>query len=142
MKIEAYVGFNGDCEQAMEFYRSVFGGELNIMRWAEAPADMSCPEQDPAWGQKVLHSILKLPEAAIMASDVPPAMGYVAPNSAISLAVSLPSTEEGRRVFTALSAGGEVGMPMTKTFWAEAFGMVKDRFGVSWMVSAGVAECD
>jgi len=129
-KVEAYLFFDGSCDQALEFYRKVLGAEvLMLMRFKDSPDPTMCAGVDK---EKVMHASFRIGETTIMASDgrctgKPKFEGF-----ALSLAVA--SEEEGRRAFAALSEGGQVEMPLSKTFFSPLFGMVTDRFGVTWMV--------
>lgn len=131
MNIEPYLFFEGRCEEALRFYRDTLGAEiLALMRYAESPDAASCPAQMPP--DKVMHALLRIGQSKVMASDgmcsgQPQFKGMV-------LTVNADTDADARRLFDALAAGGQVGMPMGPTFYASSFGMVTDRFGVSWMV--------
>ena len=132
MKIEPYLFFNGHCEEALDFYKRVFGTEQTfLMRYKESPEapPMLLP---PGWEEKVMHASLQIGETMLMASDgctaeAPEFKGF-------SLSVAIPDVQIAERVFGALAEGGVVQMPLGKTFYALSFGMVTDRFGVGWMV--------
>lgn len=132
MKIQPYLFFNGRCEEAIEFYKGVFGGELTfLMRYNQSPEELPM-QLPPGWEDKVMHAALQIGEATLMVSDggvddAPKFKGF-------SLSVPMPDTHTAARVFDALSEGGEVRMPLGKTFFAPCFGMVTDRFGIGWMV--------
>ena len=132
-KLEAYLFFNGRCEEAIEFYRKALGAELQmLMRFKESP-DPHPPGMMPeGWENKVMHASLRVGESILMASD---GCDDKSKFEGFSLSFSAPSEAEAKRVFTALAEGGEVRMPLTKTFWSPCFGMLADRFGVSWMVT-------
>lgn len=131
MKVEPYLFFNGCCEEALNFYVRALGAEITfLMRCKESPEPMELP---PGSEEKVMHANLRVGDSNLMMSD-----GMCAglkPFSSFSLAVSAPTTEQAERWFAALGEGGKVDMPLQKTFWAKTFGMLTDRFGVSWMVS-------
>lgn len=133
MLIEPYLTYNGDCEQALAFYAKCLGGEVTFMqRYGGSPMDNA--ELPAEWKNKVMHAVLKAGDTGFMACDAPPgqpAQGY----TGITMSINLPDTAQGKRVFEALAAGGQVQMPFAKTFWAEGFGMLTDRFGVPWMVN-------
>lgn len=135
MKLVTYLNFDGNTEEAMTFYATTLKGNITaMMRFGETPA----AEHVPADAQdKVMHACLQIGDDMVLfASDsgcVPGQefKGY----DGFSIAISTPSIDESERVFAALSDGGTVTMPMEKTFWAERFGSVIDRFGVTWLVN-------
>ena len=131
MKVQPYLFFNGRCEEAINFYKSELGAEvLALLRFKEHPPP---PGMTPAgWDDKVMHSCMKIGETEVMASD-----GMCADKagfSGVTLSIQVPSEVEAERAFNALSKGGQVKMPLGKTFFSPSFGQVDDRFGVSWMV--------
>ena len=130
--IDPYLFFDGNCAEAMEFYASVLGGKLEIMRNNSAPPGEGPP---PGNEERVMHAYLSLGDGkAIMASDTMAGEKYDGmKNVFVSLAYD--DTAEAKRIFEALSQGGEPFMPFEKTFWTEGFGMLHDRFGARWMVS-------
>ena len=132
MKVQPYLFFDGRCEEAIEFYKRALGAkDVNIMRYKDAPPG----EQGgtpPGAENKVMHSNFRIGDSVVMASD-----GYSRGQpkfEGISLSIELPTDAETERAVAALSDGGQVKMPLTKTFFASKFGMTADRFGVSWMV--------
>lgn len=128
--ITPYLNFSGNCREAMEFYARALGGELWKMTFGESP--MESPEEAK---DLILHASVMVKGApVVMASDTPPGMVLEAGNN-VSLAVKCESAGEAERLFAALSEGGVVTMPLQETFWAERFGMLKDRFGVQWMLN-------
>ena len=133
--LDTYLFFTNNCAEAMRFYERTLGGELEtVMTYGQSPM----PEQCPAGAEGlVMHAALKLGDRRLMASDVPPSMGPK-PMAGFSLSLAYDTPEEARRTFDALSQGGSVNMPMTKTFWADSFGMLVDQFGTAWMVSGGM----
>jgi len=133
MAIEPYLFFNGRCEQAIEFYRKALGAEvLMLMRYKESP-EPPPPGMVPAgWDNKIMHTCLRIGDANVMASDGCSEGGTF---QGFSLALSVADEAAAQRAFTALSEGGQVQMPLGKTFWSPCFGMVADRFGVGWMVT-------
>lgn len=136
-QFEPYLCFRGDCAEAMRFYVETLGATMEFsMTFAEAPPDSGMPPMDDAARSKILHASLTLEGHRLMASDAPPGMPYE-PMKGITVSLSYATVAEGRRIFDALAAGGTVRMPFGKTFWAEGFGMVVDRFGTPWMVNAG-----
>jgi PhnB protein len=131
-RLNPYLGFRDDARQALEFYQSVFGGDLRIGTFAEMGAD-----GDPADADKVMHGQLETTRGyVLMASDTPASMGRSETNN-ISLSVSgdADDAEDLRGYFTALSAGGTVLEPLTPAPWGDEFGMVTDRFGITWLVN-------
>jgi PhnB protein len=133
MNVQAYLMFNGRTEEAIEFYRKAVGAEVNmLMRFKEAPEQPPPGMIPEGWGDKVMHSSFKVGDAELMASDGCQAGG--AAFSGISLALTVKTEEEAERAFNALSEGGQVTMPLAKTFFSPRFGTLTDRFGVSWMV--------
>ena len=133
MQIEPYLMFNGRCEEAIEFYSKALGGEVLFkMKYNESPEP--CPEGSiPAnWDDKVMHCSMRVGDTMLMMSDgdssEPPRF------NGVSLTVSVKDEAEADRVFHALEEGGSVTMPLGRTFFSPRFGMVNDKFGVSWMV--------
>jgi PhnB protein len=133
MRVEPYLFFDGRCEEAIEFYRKVLGAEVTmLMRYKESPEPPPPGTVPPGSENKVLHSNLRIGETMMMASDghcqgKPSFQGF-------SLSVTAPNEAEAERMFAALADGGQVQMPLAKTFFSPRFGMVADRFGVSWMI--------
>jgi PhnB protein len=132
--IEPYLFFNGKCEEAIEFYRKALGAEVEmIMRFKESPEPPKPGMVPPGFENKIMHASFRVGQTTIMASD-----GCSAERShfeGFSLAISVASENEADRIFAGLSDGGQVRMPLGKTFWSPRFGMVEDRFGIGWMVS-------
>lgn len=133
--LNPYLNFDGQAEEAMTFYKSVFGGEFmspGIMRAGDVPGMGKLPEEEK---NRVMHISLPLKNGqVIMASDIMPSMGQqlkVGNNNYIS--VHTESREEADQYFNALSQGGEIEMPMEDQFWGDYFGSFKDKFGISWM---------
>jgi PhnB protein len=130
MQVQPYLFFEGRCEEALEFYRSALGAELGmLMRYKDSPDPAQCPAGAE---NKVMHTNFRIGDTEIMASD---GMSSGKPNfQGFSLSITAPDLAAAERVFAALSNGGQVQMPLGKTFFSPAFGMLADRFGVSWMV--------
>lgn len=135
MKVEPYLFYGGRCAEALSFYQSAIGAEILVsMRFSESPDQPSSPEcaMPGEWQDKIMHAQIRIGESTLMASDgmpgQPPGFG------GFSLAIDAPDEATARKWFDALGAGGEVEMPMEKTFFAQLFGAVRDRFGVSWMI--------
>ena len=134
MKVESYLFFGGRCEEAMEFYREAVGAEvLMAVRYDEAPEPPPPGMLAEGFERKVMHASLRIGATRIMASDgcEPDASGF----KGFSLALAVKTEGEADRVFAGLSEGGEVTMPLCKTFWSPRFGMLRDKFGVGWMVN-------
>jgi PhnB protein len=129
-QLNPYLGFRDDARQAMEFYQSVFGGELNLGTFGEMHAS-----EDPAEADKIMHGQLETPNGyVIMGADTPNSMEY-STTSNISVSLSGDDAEDLRRFFAGLSEGGTVIEPLTKAPWGDEFGMLTDRFGVTWLVN-------
>jgi PhnB protein len=133
MLVQPYLFFDGRCEEAIEFYRKKLGAEVTAMlRFSEAPQAHPPGMVPPGAENKVMHSSFRIGDTEVMASDgnclgKPSFQGF-------SLTISVANDAEAERLFAALGDGGQVQMPMAKTFFSSRFGMVADRFGVGWMV--------
>jgi PhnB protein len=134
MQIESYLFFNGNCEEALNFYAQALGGKVTaMMRYETMPkGEMEVPAN---WGQKVMHSNFEAEGAKFMASDSMP--GSPAPQySGFSMSLYVEKDKaKAKKHFDALAAGGKVTMPFAPPFWGGSFGMLTDKFGVPWMVS-------
>jgi PhnB protein len=133
MKVQPYLFFDGRCEEAIEFYKRALGAEvLMLMRFKENP-ELPPPGMVPPGSEnKIMHASMRIGESEVMASD-----GRSMGNpefQGVSLSLSVSSETEADRLFNALGEGGQVQMPIGKTFFSPRFGMVADRFGVSWMI--------
>jgi len=140
MQVQPYLRFEGRCEEALEFYKKALGAKIEtLMRFKKAPPEAlqrsnDAPQQgcggfDP---NKVMHACFRVGDTAIMASD---GRGSGKPAfNGIALSLSVPDEAAADRAFRALADGGQVQVPLAQTFFARSFGMVGDRFGVSWMV--------
>ena len=135
MQVQPYLMFDGRCEEAIEFYRKALGAEVQaLIRFKDSADAASCAN---GHGAKVMHTCLRIGDTAVMASDgqcqgKPGFQGF-------SLSVTAADDAAARKRFNALADGGQVQMPLSKTFFASSFGMVADRFGVSWMIVANPA---
>jgi PhnB protein len=126
----AYLNFNGNCREALEFYAKAAGGEIIAMQtFGEAPGDFPVPDD---FKKQIIHGRIKFGNTLLMGSDSPPERHSKPAGFGISLAVDTP--EEAERAFANLSDGATIDMPMGETFFANRFGMLKDRYGVMWMV--------
>lgn len=136
--LNIYLTFDGNCEDAFNHYKSVFGGKFNqISRFGEMPPQEGAPELTDEMKNRVMHISYTLPNGhTIMASD---AMPGVSPELKLgnnfSLSIDAESEEEATKLFNGLSKEGEVIMPLQKTFWNAYFGMFTDKFGINWMVN-------
>ncbi|TGD58053.1 VOC family protein [Flavobacterium humi] len=135
--VNAYLTFNGNCEEAFLFYKSVFGGEFPyIGRYKDMPETETghCPPEE---GEKIMHVSLPISkETILMGSDSSESFGQATVmGNNISLSINTDTEEEATRLFNALSAGGTIKMPLDKTFWGAYFGMFTDKFGIHWMVN-------
>ncbi|MEO8353952.1 MAG: VOC family protein [Chthoniobacteraceae bacterium] len=133
--IQPYLFFGGRCDEAIAFYKNAVGAEVEmLMRYNESPDPTPPGMLAPGFEKKVMHASLKIGDSVVMASD-----GCGGPDEGkfdgFSLSLAVPTEADANRVFTALSEGGEVRMPLTKTFWSPCFGMLTDCFGVGWMVN-------
>ncbi|NKE67334.1 VOC family protein [Ramlibacter sp. RBP-2] len=133
--LDSYLFFDGTCAEAMRFYERTLGGKLEMMMtYGESPDPQQCP---PGSKDRIMHANLIVDGRNLMASDTP--AGQAAAMGGFSLSLAYQGADEARRIFDQLAEGGKVTMPVTKTFWAEAFGMLTDRFGTPWMVMGGVS---
>ena len=133
MQVQPYLFFDGRCEEALEFYRSALGAEVtSLHRFKDSP-EPHAPGMIPSGAEnKVMHASFRVGSTTVLASDGrctghPSFQGF-------SLSITVPNDAEAERLFAALGQGGQVQMPLSKTFFSSRFGMVADRFGVSWMV--------
>jgi len=131
--IQPYLFFGGRCEEALEFYRTALGAEVAfVMRYKDSPAPMPPGSIPPGFEDKVMHATFSIGGSTLMASD-----GNEEGNKfdGFSLSLACPTPAEAESAFAALAVGGQVGMPLGKTFWSPCFGMLTDRFGIGWMVT-------
>ncbi|MBF6327266.1 VOC family protein [Nocardia transvalensis] len=136
--VNPYLLFNGNAEEAFTFYQSVFGVDAQFVRFSEMGGGAGLPE---GAADLIAHVAIPLGgEHMLMASDCPPGQTVNTANPAYAVSVDVESREEAERLFAALSAGGDVTMPLDKTEWAEAFGMVTDKYSVPWMIGYTPAE--
>ena len=132
-QINAYIGFNGKCREAMNFYQQCFGGELSIMTFAESPLAEQMP---PESQNNVVHGCLTNGNITLMGSDMVGPQGFV-PGNTVSLMIACSSEEEINTLFAQLSAGGQVTCPLGEQFWGDTFAAVVDKFGTSWLLNYG-----
>jgi PhnB protein len=133
MQVQPYLFFDGRSEEAIEFYRRALGAEVTmLMRFKDCPEPQEHSTAAPGAGDKVMHASFRIGDSTVMASDGrcqgrPSFQGF-------SLSLTAPDESEAERLFGALAEGGEVQVPLAKTFFSPRFGVVADRFGVSWMI--------
>jgi PhnB protein len=133
MNVQPYLFFDGRAEEAIEFYKKAIGAQVEMMmRWKDSPEKGGCTPQNE---NKVMHASVKVGDVVVMASDgrcegKPDFKGF-------ALALTAKTEAEADKLFDALSAGGQVQMPLAKTFFSPKFGMCADKFGVGWMIMVG-----
>lgn len=133
--VQSYLFFGGRCEEALDFYRSAIGAEVDmLMRYKDAPEQPPEGMLAPGFENKVMHASFRVGATTLMASD---GCGGADEGKfdGFSLSITVRTEEEAERKFNALAKGGSVTMPLGKTFWAEKFGMCTDRFGMGWMIN-------
>lgn len=132
MQLNTYLLFNGQCEAAFRFYARCLGGEIDaMMTYADSPAAQHVGAD---WGKKIIHAQVSVGDQVLMGSDPPPEHAAGAPRG-FAVSVQTADVSEAERIFRALSEGGQITMPLAKTFFSPLFGMLEDRFGVRWMVN-------
>lgn len=129
-EINSYLTFNGNCREAMEFYKKCLGGELQLIPFSEMPGDL--PKEAKGAKDGIMHARLAKGAVALMASDTMPGHAFQQGNN-FSIAIQCESPQEVDELFTALGEKGKATMPVQETFWAARFGMVTDQFGINWM---------
>lgn len=133
-EVVTYVNFDGRCEEAIEFYRKAVGAQVEvIMRFKDNPEPLPPGQVPPGTENKIMHASMRIGNTTLMASDGR-CTGKGAAFAGFMLAVRVPTEADADRVFGALADGGQVQMPLAKTFFSPRFGMLADRFGVTWMV--------
>lgn len=137
MQLNAYLDLKGRAEEAIEFYKQALDAEVvMLMRFKDMPAedsgDCEIPEE---MEQKIMHATLNIGGAVLMMSDSPEPDSGPAEFKGVTLSIGTDDMDAAKKMFNALAQGGEIKMPLAQTFWAKAFGMVDDKFGVSWMVN-------
>ena len=136
MKVQSYLIFNGRTEEALEFYNRALGAEvITLMRFKDAPEQPPAGTLPPGTESRVMHSCFRIGDTELMASDGCPQQEPTK-FQGISLTLNPANEAEAARLFDALAEGGKVEMPLAKTFFSPAFGVVTDKFGVNWMVVA------
>ncbi|HEX8874942.1 MAG TPA: VOC family protein [Nitrosospira sp.] len=133
MQVQPYLFFDGRCEEAVEFYRGALGAEVTmLMRFKDSPEPPQAGMAPHCAEDKIMHASFRVGDTTVMASDGR-CQGQ-ASFQGFSLSITAAGVAEAERLFAALADGGQVQMPLTKTFFSPLFGMVADRFGVSWMI--------
>jgi PhnB protein len=133
MQVQPYLNFDGRCEEALEFYRRALGAEVTmLMRYKDSPQPAAPGMVPPGAENKVMHASLRIGDSTVLAADGH--CGGKANFQGFSLSLTLANGADAERRFAALAEGGQVMMPLTKTFFASSFGMVADRFGLCWMI--------
>jgi len=131
MKLLTYLNYGGNCKQAFRFYEQHLGGKITmVMTQSQVPGAKNVP---PERADDVVHARMTIGETELLASDVPPEANFQ-PMRSVYLSLSLGSIEEAERIYALLSEGGQIFMPMAETFFAFRFGMLRDKFGTSWMI--------
>jgi PhnB protein len=132
MKLNTYLNYGGNCEQAFRFYEQHLGGEITmLMRRGEQTVQ---PATWPGWEQSIQYAIMKIGETELMGADVDPERFQPMRSAYLSLTVN--GADEAERIYSLLADGGQVFMPLAETFFAVRFGMLRDKFGTSWMILA------
>ena len=135
-QLDPYLTFNGTCAEAMRFYEQTLGGKIEMMMThGESPMAAQTP---PGSANRIMHARLALDDRVLMASDSMAGEPFEGMKG-FSLSLMYPTAAAAQPIFTALAQGGRVIMPLQKTFWAEGFGMLIDRFGTPWMINAGMS---
>ena len=131
MQVNPYVFFNGNCEDALNFYHDALGAQTHmLMRYSDSPEPGNNP---PGSDKLIMHARVQIGDSVVMFSDA--VMGEPVKHDGFSLSIGSKDVAQAQRMFDALAAGGEVQMPFAKTFWSPGFGMLKDKFGIAWMVN-------
>ena len=135
MKVQTYLFFDGRCEEALHFYRDKLGAQIgDLMRYKEMPPEENAPPIAAGNEEKIMYSSFQMGDTTLMASDG--IMGTHKPFESFSLTIEVAEIAEAERLFAILAEEGEVQMPLMPSFFSPSFGIVADKFGVSWMVMA------
>ncbi|HEX7635966.1 MAG TPA: VOC family protein [Noviherbaspirillum sp.] len=136
--LNAYLGFDGTCAEAMRFYERVLGGKIEMMMTnGQSPM---CDQIPPGNEDRIMHARMVIDQGVLMAGDAMVGCEPYQGMKGFSLTLSYASAAEAKPVFEALSEGGKITMPLQKTFWAESFGMPTDRFGTPWIINGGLID--
>ena len=137
--IQPYLFFNGRCEEAIEFYRNALGAEIEMMmRFKDSPEPPPPGTVPPGFDNKIMHASFRVGQTTVMASDG--CSAEKASFQGFSLSLAVQNEAEADRAFNALADGGQIKMPLTKTFWSARFGMLEDRFGIGWMINVAPSQ--
>ena len=134
MQVQPYLFFNGNCEEAIAFYTTAIGAQLeNKIRFSESPDPAPPGMIPPGFENKIMHAAVRIGDSVVLASDgcekdAPAFQGF-------SLTLSVTEEADADRAFNALADGGKITMPLTKTFWSPRFGMLTDKYGINWMIN-------
>jgi PhnB protein len=128
-QILTYLNFDGNCREAMQFYKQCLGGELQLAPFAEMPGDVPTEATD-----RIMHARLTTGTETLMASDIPPGAPFRQGNN-FAICLQPENISETERIFKALGGKGQVTMPLQDTFWGARFGMLTDQFGINWMIN-------
>ena len=126
MKIDLYINYPGNCEKAFQFYKQHLGGKITMMT-THQPVPPNFPKE---WERPILHARIELDNMLLMGADIPNAE----PMRSAYLTIRLDTPEKAEQIYTLLSSDGQIFMPLEKTFFANRFGMLRDKFGTSWMI--------
>ena len=130
MAMTAHLSYSGRCREAFDFYAPLFGGKVTMLAFGDTPMAKDVP---PEWSEKIVHATLLFDGCELAGSDVQ--SDYYRRPQGFSVLVDVEGVEKARRAFAALAEGGSVGMPIQKTFWSPAFGVLTDRFGIPWEIN-------
>lgn len=138
-KVEPYLMFDGNCREAFDFYRSVFGGEFcGMFQFKDAPKEIEVKEADR---DRIMHMALPIgQDTHLMGSDIGHGMPFN-PGDNIHLSLSIDDIDKAKRIYKELSTGGKIIMPLEKTFWAELYALFTDKFGINWMINCKYIKC-
>ena len=137
--IQPYLFFNGRCEEAIEFYRNALGAEIEMMmRFKDSPEPPPPGTVPPGFDNKIMHASFRVGQTTVMASDG--CSAEKASFQGFSLSLAVQNEAEADRAFNALADGGQIKMPLTKTFWSPRFGMLEDRLGIGWMINVAPSQ--
>ena len=136
MQVVTYLTFPGTCEEAFSLYADTLGGKVGeLFRYSGTDLAKQVPAD---WGKKVMHGSVTFGDQTFMGADAAP--GHFKPPQGFSISIHLNDTTDAKRIFKRLAEGGKVTMPLEKTFWADLFGQVIDRFGIEWAINCGDAD--
>jgi PhnB protein len=136
-QVNPYINYRGNCEEAFNFYRSVFGGDFGMVGRYKYMPSSEASHMSGMDGEKIMHMSLQISkETWLMGSDIGGEWAkHTVEGNNIQISINAESEDEARKIFNGLSAGGRVNMPLEKTFWGALFGMFTDKFGINWMVN-------